>query len=159
MFGKKLPVPRLSAWYGDPGSVYSYSNIRLDPKPWFAALTDVRVKVETLSGSTFNSVLLNLYRNGNDSMGWHSDDEPELGARPTIASLSLGATRKFHLRRRDDHKVRRSLDLHHGDLVVMAGPTQAKWAHHVPKTAKPVGVRLNLTFRTIHSTQGEPTAL
>lgn len=150
IFGRDVVAPRLTAWYGDPGTSYSYSGRRLEPKPWFPALSEIRSHVSRSTGCRFNSVLLNLYRDGRDSMGWHSDDERELGETPTIASLSFGGTRRFLLR----HRTRGDLDTlelrpGHGSLLLMAGTTQSAWKHSVPKTARPVDTRLNLTFRTI----------
>jgi len=148
MFGQRRLVPRLVAWHGDPGARYTYSGVVHEPLPWSAALLEVRGHVESLSGHRFNSVLLNLYRGGSDGMGWHSDDEPELGRDPVIASVSLGVTRRFRLR----HRERRDtvpIDLGHGSLLLMQGPTQHHWVHAVPKTSRPVGERINLTFRRI----------
>ncbi len=149
IFGQWLKEPRLSAWYGDPGAAYTYSGKRQEPLPWILPLAELRSRLETACEASFNSVLLNLYRHGQDSMGWHSDDEPELGSQPLIASLNLGATRRFHLRRKADKSDKVVLDLHHGSLLVMAGDTQQYWQHQVPKTKKDVGERLNLTFRKI----------
>jgi alkylated DNA repair dioxygenase AlkB len=141
-------VPRLSAWYGDAGAVYTYSGLRLEPLPWTPVLLEIKQATERLSGTRFNSVLLNLYRDGQDSMGWHSDDEPELGPEPVIASVSLGALRRFVFQ----HKKRRwriALDLEPGSVLLMAGATQHHWRHALPKTRRPVAPRINLTFRTI----------
>jgi len=150
IFGREVLAPRLSAWYGDPNAGYSYSGLRLEPKPWLPALSELRTRVEHAAGCRFNSVLLNLYRDGRDGIGWHSDDEYELGDSPTIASLSFGGVRRFLLR----HRRRRDLaplELHpgHGSLILMAGATQRCWKHSVPKTARPVEPRLNLTYREI----------
>lgn len=145
-FGRKIPLPRLTAWYGDAG--YAYSGIRHEPALWTPSLLPLKNRVETLTQSSFNSVLINLYRDGRDSMGWHSDDEAALGPEPLIASLSLGATRRFQLKhRRADHRV--SFDLGHGSCLIMQGRCQAFWRHQVPKTKKPVSPRINLTFRRI----------
>jgi alkylated DNA repair dioxygenase AlkB len=149
MFGRKSLVPRLEAWIGDPGLHYTYSGITQHPQPWTPAVERVRAHAETVAEGGFNSVLVNRYRSGADGVAWHADDEPELGAEPVIASVSLGATRRFQLRRRDDTSERRELELHHGDIVVMRGRTQRAWLHQVPKTAAAVGERINLTFRTI----------
>jgi alkylated DNA repair dioxygenase AlkB len=150
LFGRRVCQPRLSAWFGDSGAVYCYSGIRLEPHPWTPLLSDIRDEMQELTGHQLNSVLLNWYRSGRDSMGWHSDDEPELGPEPVIASLSLGATRRFQLRHRADRSSPLvQLDLEHGSLLCMAGPTQAHWRHRVPKTRRPVGGRINLTFRRI----------
>lgn len=150
IWGKTHLQPRLIAWYGDSGRQYSYSGISLDPLPWTQALTELRHTVEGLAGETFNSVLLNYYRNHRDSMGFHSDDERELGPTPTIASLSVGATRTFilkHKTRSDLKPVR--LDLPSGSLIVMKGGTQKFWKHGIDKQTKPCGPRVNLTFRRI----------
>lgn len=150
IFGRAVPVPRLSAWYGDPGATYAYSGIRLEPLPWLPALSEIRRRLEGAVGCGFNSVLLNLYRDGRDGMGWHSDDEPELGREPTIASLSLGATRRFLLRHRERRELP-TLELRptNGSLILMSGATQRYWKHQVPKTTRPTEPRLNLTFRAI----------
>lgn len=151
LYGKLHAEPRLTAWYGDAGKCYSYSGLTLEPLPWTPLLLDIKARVDAAAGVTFNSVLLNLYRDGRDSNGWHQDNEPELGTNPVIASLSLGAVRRFQLR----HKTRKDvpkleLDLPHGSLLLMAGPTQHCWQHQIPKTAKPMAERINLTFRVIH---------
>ncbi len=148
LFGREMPIPRLAAWYGDPGSVYTYSGIRLEPLAWTPLLADLRDRAGATAGTSFNSVLANLYRNGSDSMGWHADDEPELGVDPVIASLSFGATRTLAMRRHDG-SYRASVDLQDGDLMVMAGATQTLWVHRVPKVRRPVSPRVNLTFRTV----------
>ncbi len=150
IYGKKIPQPRLIAWYGDPGQRYSYSGIALEPLPWTTTLVEVRERVQTLSGEKFNSVLLNYYRDHRDSMGFHSDDERELGPTPVIASLSLGATRTFILK----HKTRAELKpvrlaLPSGSLLVMKGLTQKNWKHGIDKETTPCGPRVNLTFRRI----------
>jgi alkylated DNA repair dioxygenase AlkB len=148
LFGQRRLVPRLVAWHGDPGARYTYSGVAHEPLPWTPALLEVRARVESLTGQRFNSVLLNLYRDGRDGMGWHADDEPELGRDPVIASVSLGATRGFRLR----HRRRRDtvpIDLEHGSLLLMKGPTQHHWVHALPKTARTVGERINLTFRHV----------
>lgn len=149
IYGRSLPQPRLTAWYGEPGKTYTYSGMTMQPTPWTATLLDLKTKVDAVSGAVFNSVLLNLYRNGNDSMGWHSDDEPELGQNPVIASLSLGGTRRFMLRHRIDKEAKHQLELRGGSLLVMKGTTQHYWQHQVPKTKRPVLRRINLTFRVI----------
>ena len=150
IYGKSIPQPRLIAWYGDPGTSYTYSGLRVDPNPWFPALASLKAEVERATGATFNSVLLNLYRNGSDSVAWHADDEPELGSNPTIASVSLGATRKFQLKHNLTKQVF-SVDLTSGSLLVMSGSTQESYKHAVLKTTRPVGERINLTFRRIFS--------
>lgn len=148
--GKRIPSPRLSAWYGEPGVEYRYSGTTYRAEGWTPALEALRARLEHETGSRFDSVLVNRYRSGTDSMGWHADDEPELGPRPVIASVSLGATRRFSLKhrtRKDLDSVR--LDLTHGSLLLMSGDTQSHWRHAVPKTARPVGERVNLTYRRI----------
>ena len=144
--GRDVALPRLTAWYGDAG--YRYSGIDNPPKPWLPLLFELKGRAERLAGTTFNSVLSNLYRDGRDSMGWHSDDERSLGANPVIASLSFGAVRRFRLK----HKIEPTtlaLDLQPGSCLVMAGALQHHWRHALPKTKKPVGPRVNLTFRLI----------
>lgn len=150
LFGRTMPQPRLVAWVGDPGCVYSYSGLRLEPLPWTPLLSRLRARVEAASGHRFNSVLLNLYRDGNDSMGLHADDEPELGPQPVIASLSLGAERPIVFRHRRDKTMQPlRLPLADGSLLVMRGDTQANWKHEIPKSRRPMGPRVNLTFRQI----------
>lgn len=149
MFGRDVDSPRLSAWIGDMGAVYRYSGTDFAPHPWNAALADLRARLREELGVPFNSVLANLYRDGRDAMGWHSDDEPELGPRPVIASVSVGGVRRFALKHRQDPALRRAIDLPHGSLLVMAGDTQRLYRHALPRTAKPVAPRINLTFRWI----------
>ncbi len=149
MFGKWLPEPRLSAWYGDPGKAYTYAGKRQQPLEWTPLLAALRSRVEVASGARFNSVLANRYRHGQDSMGWHSDDEPELGPNPVIASLSLGAERPFDFRQKHNRKEKQRLILHHGSLLVMRGSTQAQWQHQLPKRSRIGTERINLTFRWI----------
>jgi alkylated DNA repair dioxygenase AlkB len=149
IFGQRRRVPRLVAWHGDPGASYRYSGTDHDPEPWTTDLERIRARVSELSGAAFNAVLLNLYRDGRDGMGWHADDEPELGRDPVIASVSLGAPRRFCLRHRRRKDLKRDLALPHGSLLVMAGPTQHHWVHALPKTRRPVGERINLTFRRV----------
>lgn len=155
VFGREHLTPRLCAWYGDAGARYAYSGQMLEPLPWTTALAGLRGRLEAALGLRLNCVLGNLYRDGADSMGWHSDDEASLGPRPAIASLSLGATRRFLLR----HRRRRELgtvdiSLAHGDLLLMTGDTQRHWQHAVPKTRRPVGPRINLTFRCVVGARG-----
>lgn len=148
MFGREVDSPRLSSWIGDPEAVYTYSRTRFVPHPWPASLLPLRERLSGALGVAFNSVLANLYRDGRDRMGWHSDDEAELGPRPVIASVSLGATRRFSLKPRAGG-ASRHLDLPHGSLLVMAGDTQSAWRHALAGTARPVGARINLTFRCV----------
>ncbi|UOQ98163.1 alpha-ketoglutarate-dependent dioxygenase AlkB [Hymenobacter sp. 5317J-9] len=150
LFGQEFPQPRLTAWYGDPEARYTYSGLAWEPRPWTPALLALRQRVAAACAAPFNSVLLNLYRDGRDSMGWHADDEPELGPAPVIASLSLGAPRRFRLRPRAGlAHAPLSLDLVNGSLLLMRGATQQNWQHTLPKTTRPLGPRLNLTFRWV----------
>jgi alkylated DNA repair dioxygenase AlkB len=151
MFGRTVPVPRLVSWHGDPNCRYRYSGQTYEPAPWTPGLARVRDELAARTRLPFNAVLANYYRDGRDSVGWHSDDERELGpARDdiAIASVSLGATRRFVMRHRETGE-RRELDLGDGTLLVMRGTTQQHWRHALPRTAAPVGPRLNLTFRII----------
>jgi alkylated DNA repair dioxygenase AlkB len=151
VYGKTFAQPRLIAWYGDKDAKYTYSGIQHDPLPWTATLLDIKKRVEEIAGSDFNSVLLNYYRHHRDSMGLHSDDEPELGPRPVIASLSLGEERTFvlkHKTKRDLKSVR--LKLASGSLLLMKGETQRYWKHGIEKETRPRGPRVNLTFRRIY---------
>jgi len=149
IYGRQLAVPRLVAWYGDAEASYRYSGLTHQPLPWTPLLAQIRAQVEQAAGQTLNGVLLNYYRDGQDSMGWHSDDEAELGTNPLIASLNLGGTRRFDLRRKGHNRIEHSLHLQHGSLLVMRGPTQHHWQHQVAKTRTPCAPRLNLTFRLI----------
>lgn len=148
LFGRRLPSPRLSAWIGDAGARYRYSGVLHEPLAWTPELAGVRERLRGELGAGFNSVLANRYRGGADCMGWHADDEPELGPQPLIASLSLGATRRFRLKPRggDDGL---GIDLGHGSLLLMAGETQSRYLHALPRTRASVGERINLTFRQI----------
>jgi alkylated DNA repair dioxygenase AlkB len=153
MFGREWDAPRLSCWIGDPGATYVYSRSRFEPRPWTPALLRLRERVEHACGARFNSVLANLYRDGADAMGWHSDDERELGSQPVIASVSLGAERRFRFRRRVPRGMRSPppavLTLAHGSLLCMAGETQHRYQHDLPRCAGLSGARINLTFRLI----------
>ncbi|WP_017174443.1 alpha-ketoglutarate-dependent dioxygenase AlkB family protein [Xanthomonas phaseoli] len=151
MFGRVVDSPRLSSWIGDADASYRYSGTRFAPQPWLDALQPARARLQAETGHPFNSVLVNRYRSGSDAMGWHSDDEPELGGQPLIASVSLGATRRFAFKHRDDAALKQTLELGHGDLLVMSGDTQRYYKHALPRTARPVGERINLTFRQIAS--------
>jgi alkylated DNA repair dioxygenase AlkB len=148
LFGRPVLQPRLMDWYADSGVTYRYSGLTLGPKPWPAVLTELRERLERYCGASFNSVLCNAYRDGRDSMGWHADDEPELGPEPLIASLNLGATRRFRIRPRGGGPSV-GVDLESGSLLLMSGRCQADYQHAVPKTRRPVGLRINLTFRNI----------
>ena len=150
LYGRLHLVPRLSAWYGDSDKTYTYSGIKMHPCEWSESLLQIKKVVEEVAETTFTSVLLNYYRTGKDSMGWHQDNEKELGRDPVIASVSLGQTRPFHLR----HKFRKEVaklvvPLSHGSLLLMKGCTQHFWEHQIPKSAKPLLPRINLTFRKI----------
>lgn len=148
MYGKQVDFPRLTAWYGDNDKPYSFSGITLQPKFWTKELLEIKDKIEPLSNIQFNSVLLNRYRSGNDSISWHTDAEKELGQNPVIASVNFGATRKFQLRHiKTKEKI--EIDLTHGSLLIMRGELQHFWQHQVPKTSKVVNERINLTFRVI----------
>ena len=148
LFGKEVPQPRLACWYGD--LAYSYSGITLDPRPMTLTLLEVKQRCEEATSTRFNSVLVNLYRDGQDSMGLHADDEPELGPEPIIASVSFGGERNFRLRHRQSKELQQ-ISLASGSLLVMSGLSQECWMHDVPKTKKFVEPRINLTFRYIHS--------
>ena len=146
--GGMIALPRLTAWQGEPDAVYVYSGIRNVPQPWSPAVLELRDAVAAVCGVRFNSVLLNRYRSGADSMGWHADDERELGPGPVIASVTLGATRRFDLRHNATGVVR-SYRLTSGSLLVMRGRTQAEWRHRVPKESSVATERINLTFRVV----------
>ena len=150
IFGKTYKQPRLTALYGNNGKPYSYSNIVMRPHPFMAPLTTIKERVENIAKIEFTTCLLNLYRVGKDSNGWHSDDEKELGQNPVIASVSLGEERYFNLRHKKDKSQKHKLLLQHGSLLLMQGETQHNWQHQIPKTAKEVGPRINLTFRVIN---------
>ena len=149
LFGTKHLEPRETAWFGNPGVNYKYSGIEHKAKPWFPLLEDIRTQVQIASGVICYSVLVNRYRDENDSVAWHADDEPELGAAPTIGSLSFGASRKFQLREKNKRGKIFNLFLHHGDFLIMHPPTQQHWLHCVPKSRSTTSERINLTFREI----------
>ena len=150
LFGHWVLQPRLSAWYGDAGTEYQYSGLLNVPKAWTPSLLKIKQVIEKKTKQSFNSVLANYYRDGQDSMAWHQDNEPELGPEPIIASLSLGETRRFQFRHKTDKSLKTlSFDLVHGSLLLMSGQTQNFWQHQVPKTKRKVGGRINLTFRKI----------
>ena len=149
LFGREVDSPRLSCWIGDPEARYRYSGTLFAPRPWPSCLLPVRARLARELGVAFNSVLVNRYRSGRDAMGWHSDNEPELGEQPVIASLSLGASRRFRLKGRRPGAPGLQLDLPHGSLLVMRGDTQTHYRHALPRTAKQVDERINLTFRRI----------
>lgn len=150
IYGKTIMQPRLTAFYGDPTKSYKYSNLEMKPVGWTDDLLLIKQRLDAISGVAFTSVLLNYYRDGKDSMGWHRDNEKELGPNPVIASVSFGETRPFQLR----HKYKKEfskveIPLSHGSLLLMKGTTQHFWEHQIPKTSKPIGGRINLTFRVI----------
>ena len=164
VYGKSMLIPRLNAWYGDKGCGYVYSGTYFEPLTWLPILVSLKQRIDNYVAEYiisqeqssracfqgFNSALVNCYRNGQDSVAWHSDDEPELGENPLIASVSLGATRAFHLKHRYNKDIEKcKLLLTDGDLLIMSGTTQRYWQHQVPKTTKSVGERINITFRTI----------
>lgn len=149
VFGKTYPQPRLTALFGDDGLSYTYSNITMQPNPWTPLLQKLKKQVGIVCQTEFTTVLLNLYRDGKDSNGWHADNEKELGENPVIASLSFGAERFFSLKHNTISDAKHKILLENGSLLVMSGTTQHHWKHQVAKTAKPVGPRINLTFRTI----------
>jgi len=149
LFGKWHTVPRLQVWMGNPGARYRYSGLQLEPEPWHPGVAELRRKVEAMCNTRFNSVLLNLYRDGSDAMGWHSDDEDELGPEPWIASYSLGCSRRFCLRSRDSLNRRHELQLAHDQLLLMSPGVQEGWQHALPRSRKVHGWRINLTFRQV----------
>ena len=149
MFGKQMLQPRKIAFQGDPGVRYAYSGGQYVAQRWHRRVAWLNKVLAAAAGVDFNCVLLNLYRDGSDSMGWHSDDEPELGRNPVIASISLGAPRRFVLRRKNDRQCRFEIEPEHGSLLLMRGDMQAHWQHQVPKTAREVSPRINLTFRKV----------
>ena len=149
VFGKEFAQPRLTALFGNDGKPYSYSNITMQPNPWNLLLQKIKFHVESVAEINFTTVLLNYYRDGRDSNGWHADNEKELGQNPTIASVSLGSERMFQLKHNTEPSLRQNILLEHGSLLIMKGSTQHFWKHQIPKTNKPVGGRINLTFRVI----------
>ena len=149
LFGREIDSPRLSSWVGDAEAVYTWSRVRHEPAAWTSTLKRLRDQLHERTGEIYNSVLCNLYRDGNDSMGWHSDNEAELGNDPTIASLSFGASRRFRLRAKNDAAHRLDIDLADGSLLLMAGATQRNYRHDLPKAPRIRDARINLTFRRI----------
>lgn len=149
MFGKEILQPRLTAWFSSENKTYTYSGTTMVPQSWTNVLTQLKEKIETVAPVKFNSALLNLYRDGKDSMGWHRDNEKELGTNPVIGSISFGSTRTFQLRHYKDKSAVISIELTHGSLLLMQGETQHYWEHRIPKTNKVCSTRINLTFRII----------
>jgi len=149
LYGKEIDLPRKTAWYDDRNKSYTFSGIHLDPEPWTPTLLYVKERIEEVAEVQFNSVLLNLYRHGNDGISWHTDAEPELGENPIIGSVSFGGARRFMFRHRQDQDLKSEIELTHGSFLLMAGETQHFWQHQIPKTSKKVEPRINLTFRVI----------
>ncbi len=150
LFGKTHPTPRLTAWHGDTHCVYKYSGVVNQPFPWTPSLLTIKTRIESLSnGATFNCVLLNFYRDGSDKMGWHSDDEKELGPNPSIASVSFGATRRFDFKHKTEARNKFSIHLESGSLLLMQGEMQHHWLHQIPTQKRIQEPRINLTFRYI----------
>lgn len=149
IFGKEKQLPRLTAWYGDEGKSYTYSGLENIPIPFSGQLITIKEKLESFTKYSFNAALLNFYRTGTDSMGWHSDNEKELGINPVIASLSFGGSRVFQLKHKVDKASKLNITLNTGSLLLMKGSTQHNWLHQVPKTVKPIEARINITFRNI----------
>lgn len=149
VYGKVYPQPRLTALFGNEGKSYSYSNITMHPHKWSPLLISIKEKVEKATEAIYSTVLLNYYRDGKDSNGWHADNEKELGTNPIIASLSFGTERVFQLKHNHLKNQKINLTLENGSLLLMKGTTQHFWKHQIPKTTKPIGSRINLTFRII----------
>ena len=151
LYGKTMPLPRLTAWYGDKGKSYKYAGIKSEPNEWNKGLLYLKQEIERFADVKFNSVLLNWYRDGEDSLSWHADDEKELGINPVICSVNFGETRDFLLRRNIDKSQKITIPLEHGTLLIMRGELQHHWQHSVPKRKRVNGSRFNLTFRRIDS--------
>ncbi len=149
IYGVRNNLPRLTAWYGDEGKTYSYSGIHVNAKPWLPEMLELKEQIEDVTKASYNSVLLNYYRTGQDSVAWHADDELELGPTPNIASISLGGKRTFQFKHKKSFDLKSSIELTHGSLLVMSDQTQQFWQHQIPKTKKEVIPRVNLTFRSI----------
>lgn len=149
VFGKTHPQPRLTALYGNEGKSYGYSNIVMQPHAWSPLIMHIKDEVETICNENFTTVLLNYYRDGKDSNGWHADNEKELGRNPIIASVSFGEERNFQLKHNTITTAKQNIVLEHGSLLLMKGTTQHFWKHQIPKTTKIIGSRINLTFRII----------
>ncbi len=149
LYGKMQKVPRLVSWHGDAGASYRYSGVVHEPKPWVSSLRQIRDMLRMQLQVYFNAVLANLYQTGSHYMGWHSDAEPEMGPNPVIASVTLGAERPFKFRHRQDHTLQHKMNLSHGSLLIMAGTTQKYWQHSLPRSTRPFGPRVNMTFRII----------
>ncbi len=150
IFGKVYAQPRLTALFGEKGKPYGYSGITMMPQSFTSELLAIKTLLETKVAIHFNTCLLNLYRDGNDSNGWHADNEKELGENPAIASITLGQERYFHLKHRTQKELKHKLLLEHGSLLLMQGKTQHHWLHQIPKTKKIIKERINLTFRVVY---------
>ena len=148
-YGKLLDLPRLEAWYGEVGKDYTYSGIAMKSNAWTESLLRIKARIEETTQARFTNALLNQYRTGKDSVGWHSDDEHILGVNPVIGSVTFGASRRFMLRYKDDHSLKSEVLLEHGSFLLMAGETQHTWQHQIPKTTQKLGIRINLTFRVL----------
>lgn len=149
VYGRVHQQPRLTAWYGEPGTVYTYSGITLQATPWIPALLTIKERIEGVAQATFNSVLLNLYRSGADSMSWHADDEAELGRNPVIGSVSLGESRALQMKHKSNRDDRRTIPLANGSFLLMQRPTQHHWLHSIAKSRQAMGERINLTYRFV----------
>ena len=149
IMGQEIMQPRLTAWYGDEGGTYSYTGITMHPLPWTSELLAIKKSIEEISGEHFNSALLNLYRDGNDSVGWHRDNEKSLGINPVIGSVSFGESREFSLKHYKDKKLRKKIILDNGSFLLMKGETQHNWLHSIQKNPAIIKPRINVTFRTI----------
>ena len=149
VYGKTYAQPRLTALFGNEGKPYGYSNIIMQPHNWSTLMMFIKTEIEAVCNENFTTVLLNKYRDGRDSNGWHADNEKELGRNPIIASVSFGAERVFQMKHNTIKDLKQNIVLEHGSLLIMSGTTQHFWKHQIPKTAKPIGERINLTFRII----------
>jgi alkylated DNA repair dioxygenase AlkB len=149
MYNKEVVTPRLTVWVGNLGADYAFSGEKYSPLPWTEELLMIKQRIEPLAGTVFNSVLLNYYRNGNDSVAWHSDNENSLGKHPVVASVSFGQVRSFDIRSKKDHSLKYSVKLENGSYLLMKGGLQESWEHRIAKSTKPMGGRVNLTFRII----------
>ena len=149
VYGKTYAQPRLTALFGNEGKPYGYSNIIMQPHNWSPLMMFIKTEIEAVCNENFTTVLLNKYRDGRDSNGWHADNEKELGRNPIIASVSFGAERVFQMKHNTSKDLKQNIVLEHGSLLIMSGTTQHFWKHQIPKTAKPIGERINLTFRII----------
>lgn len=149
LFGKTYPQPRMTSLHGHTTDSYGYSGIVMQPNPMTKSLLDIEQRLKAYTDKTFSTVLLNLYRDGQDSNGWHADNEKELGQNPVIASVSFGEERFFHLKHRQNKEDRLKFLLNSGSLLIMGGSTQEHWVHQIAKTARTIGPRINLTFRRV----------